>query len=235
MEKIIEKIREELKNKADEHKRISVQNYFKEEIKNYGVGNPEVHKLAKVYLKQLRGATKNEMFNLCEILWQSGYIEESFVACDWVYSLRRKYEPADWQYFEKWIREYVSNWASCDTLCNHAVGDFIEMYPEFMFKLKEFTESENRWVRRAAAVTLILPAKRGKFLDDVLEISGMLLSDADDMVQKGYGWILKVASQAHQAEVFDYVMKNKALMSRTALRYAIEKMPQEMRQAAMKR
>jgi 3-methyladenine DNA glycosylase AlkD len=26
------------------------------------------------------------------------------------------------------------------------------------------------------------------------------------MVQKGYGWMLKVASQAHQKEIFSYVI-----------------------------
>ncbi len=59
--------------------------------------------------------------------------------------------------------------------------------------------------------------------------------DKDDMVQKGYGWMLKEASKKHQAEVFDYVMKRKAEMPRTALRYAIEKMPAEMRKKAMER
>ena len=37
--------------------------------------------------------------------------------------------------------------------------------------------------------------------------------------------MLKAASQAHQEEVFDYVMSKKATMPRTSLRYAIEKMP----------
>jgi 3-methyladenine DNA glycosylase AlkD len=55
------------------------------------------------------------------------------------------------------------------------------------------------------------------------------------MVQKGYGWLLKEASKAHQQQVFDYVMKWKAKMPRTALRYAIEKMPVEMRRQAMSR
>ncbi len=43
------------------------------------------------------------------------------------------------------------------------------------------------------------------------------------MVQKGYGWMLKEASKPYQEEVFDFVMKNKTVMPRTALRYAIEK------------
>jgi len=107
------------------------------------------------------------------------------------------------------------------------------MYPQFIENLKEWAKSRNRWSRRAAAVTLIIPARHGKFLKDVFEISGILLLDDDDLVRKGYGWLLKAASEAHQEEVFDYVMKNKKQMSRTALRYAIEKMPAEFKARAM--
>jgi 3-methyladenine DNA glycosylase AlkD len=84
-------------------------------------------------------------------------------------------------------------------------------------------------------VTLILPARKGKFLNDAFAISGILLHDEDDLVQKGYGWLLKEASRLHQKEVFDYVMKNKTTMPRTALRYAIEKMPQDLRRKAMEK
>jgi 3-methyladenine DNA glycosylase AlkD len=64
-------------------------------------------------------------------------------------------------------------------------------------------------------------------------IADQLLTDPDDMVQKGYGWMLKACSQAHQKDVFAYVMKHKKEMPRTALRYAIEKMPEELRKRAM--
>jgi 3-methyladenine DNA glycosylase AlkD len=84
-------------------------------------------------------------------------------------------------------------------------------------------------------VTLILPARRGDFLPEVFTIADILRLDKDDMVQKGYGWLLKEASRTHQDEVFEYVMKNKARMPRTALRYAIEKMPAELRRKAMER
>ena len=82
-------------------------------------------------------------------------------------------------------------------------------------------------------MSLIVPAKNGKFLKDVFQIADILLLDKDDMVQKGYGWMLKVASQAHQQEVFEYVLAHKASMPRTALRYAIEKMPKELKHKAM--
>ena len=62
-----------------------------------------------------------------------------------------------------------------------------------------------------------------------------LLADPDDLVQKGYGWMLKVASNNYRHEVFEYVMRNKRVMPRTALRYAVEKMADELRKEAMKK
>ena len=141
--------------------------------------------------------------------------------------------PDDFKIFENWIEKYVGNWATCDTLCNHTIGSFIGMYPQFITGLKRWAKSENPWLRRAAAVTLIIPAGNGKFLPDVFEIAGILLTDKDDLVQKGYGWMLKSASKKHLPEVFDYVMRNKINMPHTALRYAIEKMSEDMRRQAM--
>lgn len=234
MENIIEHIREELRSKMDEKTRDSSQHFFKEKIKCYGVRVPVVNQIGKSYLKKLHSASKAQIFDLCEALWQSGYIEESFIACNWSFSVHKKYEPEDMVIFEKWIHNYVDNWASCDTLCNHSVGAILEMYPDLIDKLKEFARSENRWMRRAAAVSLILPAREGKFLGSIFEISDMLMFDTDDLVQKGYGWMLKAASKMHQKEVFDYVVAHRT-MPRTAFRYAIEKMPQELKEIAMKK
>ena len=118
-------------------------------------------------------------------------------------------------------------------MCNHSVGTFVEMFPEFTCRLREWTKSDNRWMKRAAAVTFIIPARKGLFPDDIFAIADALLTDSDDMVQKGYGWMLKAASEAHRDEVFRYVMNHKSVMPRTALRYAIEKMPPEMKAQAM--
>ena len=107
------------------------------------------------------------------------------------------------------------------------------MYPNFLMKLKKFSKSENRWMRRASAVSLIIPARKGLFLGIIFDIADDLLLDKDDLVQKVYGWMLKSASESHQQEVFDFVMKNKSIMPRTSLRYAIEKMPKEKEKQAM--
>jgi 3-methyladenine DNA glycosylase AlkD len=160
-------------------------------------------------------------------------MEEAGIACIWSYNVRKQYIPADFRIFERWVNEYVTNWAACDTLCNHSVGTFIEMYPEYLSGLKKWALSPNRWVKRASAVSLIVPARKGMFLVDIFEIADILHADKDDMVQKGYGWMFKVASQAHLDEVFRYVMRKKSTMPRTVLRYAIENMPPELKKQAM--
>jgi len=235
MNTTITHLRSALKAAADEKTKASSQHFFKEKIQFYGVKVPLVQKMAKEYYKELEELQKKEIFALCDELWQSGMIEESFVACNWSYYLHKQFQPSDFTVFEKWVNQYVNNWASCDTLCNHTVGEFVEMFPEYVQQLKTLALSENRWARRAAAVSLIIPARRGRFLSDIFDIATLLLTDSDDLVQKGYGWMLKAASQAHQREVFEFVMKNKAVMPRTALRYAIEKMPADLRKMAMEK
>jgi 3-methyladenine DNA glycosylase AlkD len=235
MENIIAKIRKILIENADEKTRRQSEYFFKEQVTVYGVKSTTVQKISKEIFAEIKDKPKAEIFAMCEKLWQSGYMEESFVACVCTEKLGKKLEPADFESLERWIKNYVSNWASCDTLCNHTVGDFVMKYPEFIGKLKEFAHSENRWVKRAAAVSLIIPARKGLFQKEIFEIADTLLMDSDDLVQKGYGWMLKAASQAHQQAVFEYVMCKKAVMPRTALRYAIEKMPDELKKQAMQK
>ncbi len=191
MDPVIRTIRSEFARNADEKIRESGQRYFKEDVHLYGLKTATVHQLNKVWFSLVRERPKAEIFELCEELWRSGYLEESFTACEWSYFLHKSYEPADFGIFERWVGTYVSNWASCDALCNHTVGEFIEMYPEFLSGLRIWARSQNRWMRRASAVTLIIPARKGKFLDDIFAIADILLTDADDMVQKGYGWMLE--------------------------------------------
>jgi 3-methyladenine DNA glycosylase AlkD len=183
----------------------------------------------------VKGFDKEDVFALCEELYQSGYLEEAFIVTAWVPNLKESFEPGDMVRFRYWVTTYITNWATCDGFCNHSVGDFIEKYPGFIRELKDWTRSENRWMRRAAAVSLIIPAKRGKYLADVLEIADLLLTDSDDMVRKGYGWLLKEASRLHQEEIFAYIMAHKKEMPRTSLRYAIELMPPDKRSEVMKK
>jgi len=252
-ETILEEIRQALLNSVDAKSLASSHRFFKkgEAPKVHGIKTAEVNKIAKEIFEQIKGYSKQTIFEMCEELWKSGYLEETIIACRWSELLYKRYEPVDFLVFEYWLNNYVNNWADCDTLCNHTIGSFVMMYPEYIAKLKKWTKSPNRWVRRGSAVTLIIPAREGLFLKDILEIADALLLDKDDLVQKGYGWMLKAASlsektakgkkmkdeikKEHLDAVFNFVMKNKLVMPRTALRYAIEKMPDNLKTEAMKK
>lgn len=235
MDSILEDLRKELADNKEEHIKNTAQRYFKDKIKVHGVKTAIVRKISKKYFNQVKKLGKDQIYSLCEDLFGSGYMEESLIACEWSYEIRARYEEKDFVRFEGWIERYVDNWASCDTLCNHTVGAFIEKYHKYTRLLTKWAESRNPWMRRASVVSLIIPAKRGEFLDKAFEISDILIGDKEDLVQKGYGWLLKEESRTHQKEVFEYIMKNRQEMPRTALRYAIEKMPKELRAEAMKR
>ncbi|MDR2918411.1 MAG: DNA alkylation repair protein [Tannerella sp.] len=235
-ERIID-LRQTLKDNVDEKVLESSKRYYKEgeEARVYGIKMGKISKIGKIFYQQIKDLPKQEIFEICEELWKADYLEEAVIACICTDSMHKKYEPADFKVFEHWVKNYVSDWAACDTLCNHTIGTFVMMYPSYIKELKKWTKSSNRWVRRAAAVTLIIPARKGLFLNDIFDIADILLSDKDDMVQKGYGWMLKAASEAHQKEVYEYVLSKRSVMPRTALRYAIEKMPPELRKEAMKK
>ena len=249
-EKILKQIRQTLIDSANAKTAATSDRFFKkgEAAKVYGVQAAGVRKIAQAGFLQINKYPKYTIFELCEELWKSGYFEEVVIACVWSESLHKKYESADFAVFERWLSNYVSNWADCDTLCNHTIGEFVMMYPDYIEKLKEWAKSPNRWLRRGAAVSLIIPARKGLFLNDIIDIATILLLDKDDLVQKGYGWMLKAASMSetfvkgdsqtkkeHLDAVFKFVLKNKSTMPRTALRYAIEKMPADLKAEAMKK
>lgn len=237
MDSIILSIREKLVALGTEERRLSSARFFKadEYIKTYGVGMSDVGKIARSYIKEIACRDKNEILALCDSLWQSTYIEECVIACIWAESRVKEFEEGDIDCFERWINQYVDNWATCDTLCNHTIGGFLMRFPNFIERVKRWAYSENRWMRRAASVSLIIPARKGFFLSEIFQIADSLLIDNDDLVQKGYGWMLKAASEHNPRAVFEYLIVRKESIPRTAYRYALEKMPAEWRAEAMKK
>ena len=234
--KMIEKIRKELKAKVDKKYKHGLINFFTEEVRPYGVRTGEARKIGAKYWKEVKNKNKAEIWKLGEELWQSGWFEEGIIAIDWSWRTRKDFVKADIKIFESWLKKYVKNWAHCDDFCTHTVGYFMAMYPEFLEELDKWAESKNRWLRRAAAVSLIYPVrKKGKYLGKIFEIADKLLEDEDDLVRKGYGWMLKEASNVYPKKVFDYITRRKDKMPRVSLRYAIEKMPKSWKEEAMKK
>lgn len=235
MEPLLEDLRKTLKQASDPKTKKSSERFFKGPVKIYGIKAAEVGKIEKEYFEKIKDLNKEEIFKYCEELYKSGYEEEAWIAAGWLYNVHKEYVKEDIKVFERWVDKYVDDWAKCDGLCNHSVGTLVDMYPELIKELKKWSKSSNIWLKRASAVSLIIPAREGRFLKDIFEIADTLLIHPHDMVQKGYGWMLKAASESHQKEVYEYVLTKKDIMPRTSLRYAIEKMSAEMKKEAMKK
>lgn len=92
------------------------------------------------------------------------------------------------------------------------------------------------WMWRAAAVILIYPINKGMCKQlDPFRISDLLMSDKEDLVLKGYGWMLKVYGSKVPAKLKKHLSENVKKMPRVSFRYAIEKLDKETRRKLMEK
>ena len=231
---IIDRLGQEIKKFDLPENRINYQQFYKEKLAEpTGLRGGILRDISNRCFKEMDDKSKNKVLKICDELLAAGERYFRFFAFDWASRFRGKYEKKDFARFERWLKTYVDDWGACDGLCAGPIGAIVTQYPELARRTKKWGISKNRWLRRAAAVSLIIPVRNGLLLKEVFKTADMLLADRDDMVQKGYGWMLKEAGNKFPDEVFAYVMKNKVDMPRTSLRYAIEKYPEEKRREAM--
>jgi len=216
--------------------RTNYQRFFKEKLKHpVGLRAPILRKISSQCFKEIKSRPVQEILGCCDELLASGKRYMKFFAFEWAINVEKQYRPQDFKLFELWLKEYVDGWGTCDHLCCGPIGKLVHRFPDLFSKTHVWTRSRSRWLRRAAAVSLIVPVRNRLLLKEVFQTADSMLVDKDDMVQKGYGWMLKEASNRFPVEVFDYVMENKSRMPRTALRYAIEKLPEDKRKKAMQK
>jgi 3-methyladenine DNA glycosylase AlkD len=219
---------------ADPARAAGERRYFNEAIRNRGLSVPKCQALARAIYREHRAElTQDEWFALAEKLLAGGWHEEGTIGLD--LARRSKPQPSVelFDRYERWLGTYVGNWAHCDELCTHMIGDVLAARPALVRHLTPWTKSKNRWLRRGAAVSLVVPARRGDFLRESLAIARALVADQDDLVQKGYGWLLKEAAKQHRPEVTAFLEQHVRRMPRTAFRYAIELFPSAERKRLM--
>lgn len=199
--------------------------FFKHEVDTRGVRQAALAPVIRETARAVRDWTTTERNALMKRLWESGKLEDGVLACHVYRRFARSCAACEFKLFERWIDRYVRNWAHCDGVGTFLVAACIANEPELRFELREWVRSKNRWKRRAAAVSLIHEAKRGRHLDLILEIAGALLPERDDMVEKGVGWLLKETYPARPRETVAFLTGPPGrAASRLTLRYAAEKM-----------
>jgi 3-methyladenine DNA glycosylase AlkD len=224
----------ELQAEADPAYREQIRTQYNMDVENFwGVRTPAIRTIGARHYKRLQALEIDRRLEVCRALLETRLYEHRIMAFHWAYLARRDHAARHLEVFASWLDEYVDDWIDCDDLCNRVVGDFLLRFSECAGAVLAWTGSPNLWMRRGAAVSLVLPARQGQQLEVVLAVADALLEDREDLVQKGYGWMLKEASRAHPQEVFDYVVSRRGTMPRVALRAAIKKLPDHLRREAM--
>ncbi len=120
----------------------------------------------------------------------------------------------------------VNNWDLVDASAPYIVGEHLRARKRTV--LDRLARSNNLWERRIGIVSTLTLIRSGE-LDDVFRIAKKLLSDKHDLIRKAVGWMLREAGKVSESALLDFLHANYEQISRTALRYAIERFPPEKR------
>lgn len=194
----------------------------------------DIRKLSGKLYRQIKDKTIANVLVLAEELLGEHSWALGVIAFDWAYRVKDQYTPDTYDIFYAWLKKYVRGWGDCDDFCTHAFGELLRQYKELFTKMSGWTKDEDFWVRRAAAVVLIPGILREDYRGiNPYAVADALIYDSHDLVQKGYGWMLKSLSQIEPDAVREYLAANSMRMPRTAFRYAMEKFDKETKEKLM--
>ncbi|MGE5807229.1 MAG: DNA alkylation repair protein [Ignavibacteria bacterium] len=128
-------------------------------------------------------------------------------------------------------RKGINNWDLIDLSAPNIIGVYL-MDKEKDLLLK-FASSKNLWERRMAVLSTFAFI-RGNEFGTSLKILKMLLGEKHDLIHKAAGWMLREIGKRDINAEEEFLKKHYRKMPRTMLRYAIEKFPEEKRQAYLK-
>ena len=216
----------------DAHARV-LQRFFKTGPGEYGEGDlflgvrvPAVRRVARIFRELPLTDTL--------ALLQSEIHEERLLALIILTEKYRKGSSDDrTEIYKIYLgnTEYINNWDLVDTSAEYIVGAYLS--DRSRKPLYTLAQSDNLWERRMAVMATFHFIKNGKF-DETLKISEMLVSDAEDLIHKAVGWMLREVGKRDRNKEEIFLKKHYQSMPRTMLRYAIEKFPENLRQQYLK-
>ncbi|MBD5291881.1 MAG: DNA alkylation repair protein [Bacteroides sp.] len=128
----------------------------------------------------------------------------------------------------------ANNWDLVDMSCPKILGIWLVYSPEHIKILEELAESDNLWEQRIAMVSNWMLI-RHDIIEPTKSIATKLLKHPHDLIHKAVGWMLREMGKRDVEALNDYLDTHYSEMSRTTLRYAIEKLPENQRQFWLRR
>jgi 3-methyladenine DNA glycosylase AlkD len=202
-----------------------VQWFFKEEIKSHGWYTGELRKVAVRFRRRiLKELGQPFLLQVADKLFSGRNLEEKIFAVFLLEKLNEQFGDAEFRLFESWLPR-ISSWADHDGLVHYLIAPMVADEPSRCGRVFFWAKSRNRWHRRAACVALIQGTRRKMFFPEIRRLSNLLLSDEDDMVQKGLGWLLRETAKADPKRTVAYLMSIRERTPRLVLRTACETLP----------
>jgi 3-methyladenine DNA glycosylase AlkD len=117
---------------------------------------------------------------------------------------------------------YINNWDLVDLSAPNIVGKYLLDKDRSI--LDKLVHSGLLWERRISVLATAEFIRQRDF-QDCLKLCVCLLQDKEDLIHKATGWMLREIYKKDPKPVISFLDKYGAVMPRTMLRYAIEKLP----------
>ncbi|MFC9687649.1 DNA alkylation repair protein [Kribbella sp. NPDC056951] len=122
---------------------------------------------------------------------------------------------------------YINNWDLVDCSASEIVGGHLLDKPRDV--LTNLVHSESLWERRIALVATHWFIRRGES-EDIYHLAPEVFDDREDLIHKAAGWMLREAGKrVSEEELRVFLDEHAPAMPRTMLRYAIERLPADVR------
>jgi len=226
-------IRQEIRALGDSAIAEHSQRFFKTGKGEYGEGDRFLGIRVPVIRKQVRKHREAPLKAIDKLLQSPWHEERLFAVLSMADRFRRGDKESRREIFDTYIehRHYVNNWDLVDGSSHIIVGGWLESRNRKL--LYQFARSKDLWERRIAIISTYQFIRNRDF-DDTLAIAEILVNDEEDLIHKATGWMLREVGNRHLRTEEQFLKRHYKTMPRTMLRYAIEKFPENKRQAYLK-
>jgi 3-methyladenine DNA glycosylase AlkD len=202
-----------------------VQWFFKEEIQSHGWYTADLRRAAIRFRRDVRKEHGlNFLIEVADQLFSGSVLEEKVAAVFLLEKLDADFGDREFKLFESWL-DRITSWADHDALVHYLIAPMVVGKPVRAKIVFRWSKSPKRWHRRAACVALIRGTRAKMFFPEITKLSDSLLTDEDDMVQKGLGWLLRETPKFDAKRTVPYLMKIRGRSPRLVLRTACETLP----------
>jgi 3-methyladenine DNA glycosylase AlkD len=231
---VANEIRRALKAGASPERSSSVQRFFKETVQSHGWRTADLRRASLRWRREiLQQFDPAFLFQVADHLFAGRINEEKNVAVFVLENITDKFGDKEFRLLESWLPR-ISNWSDHDALVHYLIAPMMMAKPTRASRVFRWAKARNRWFRRAACVALIQGARRKMFFSEIVRLSGVLLPDEDDMVQKGLGWLLRETAKADAPRTVPYLLSIRKDAPRLVLRTACETLPRATRKTILK-